>query len=70
MGEFFGTRQSGLPPLRVAHIPDDMELLQLAQRDAQAIINDDPFLRSDQHKLLRKVLMQNYGEAMGLIDVG
>ncbi len=70
MGDFFGTRQSGLPPLRVAIIPDDMELLQLAQRDAQALIDADPFLTSDAHKPLRKVLLQQYGEAMGLIDVG
>ena len=70
MGEFFGTRQSGLPPLRVARIPDDMDLLQLAKRDAQAIIDADAFLRDEKHQTLRKVLMQHYGEAMGLIDVG
>jgi ATP-dependent DNA helicase RecG len=70
MGDFFGTRQSGLPPLRVATIPEDMELLQLAQRDAQAIIEDDPFLKNEEHKSLRRVLMQQYGESMGLIDVG
>ena len=70
MGDFFGTRQSGLPPLRVANIPDDMELLQLAKRDAQKLIDADPFLTSESHKPLRRVLMQQYGEAMGLIDVG
>ncbi len=70
MGDFFGTRQSGLPPLRVATIPEDMELLQLAKRDAQAIIDDDPFLKNEDHKTLRRVLMQQYGESMGLIDVG
>ncbi len=70
MGDFFGTRQSGLPPLSVAQIPDDMDLLHMAKRDAQAIIDADPFLHEDTHKALRKVLMQQYGEAMGLIDVG
>jgi len=70
MGDFFGTRQSGLPPLRVANIPEDMELLQLAKRDAQRLIDDDPFLTTQAHKPLRRVLMQQYGEAMGLIDVG
>jgi len=70
MGDFFGTRQSGLPPLRVAQIPEDMELLQMAKRDAQDVIGDDPFLHEDKHAALRKVLMQQYGEAMGLIDVG
>ena len=70
MGEFFGTRQSGLPPLRVANIPDDMDLLNLARRDAQRIIERDPWLREDTHQLLRRVLMHQYGEALGLIDVG
>ena len=70
MGDFFGTRQSGLPPLRVAQIPDDMDLLQLAKRDAQGLIENDPFLHEEKHMTLRKVLMQHYGEAMGLIDVG
>lgn len=70
MGDFFGTRQSGLPPLRVARIPEDMELLQLAKRDAQELIANDSFLHDDKHSALRKVLMQQYGEAMGLIDVG
>jgi len=70
MGDFFGTRQSGLPPLRVANIPEDMELLQLAKRDAQELIDNDPFLTTEAHKPLRRVLMQQYGEVMGLIDVG
>ncbi len=70
MGDFFGTRQSGLPPLRVARIPEDMELLQLAKRDAKEVIDADPFLHEEKHQTLRKILMHTYGEAMGLIDVG
>ncbi len=70
MGDFFGTRQSGLPPLRVANIPGDMELLQLAKRDAHKLIDADPFLKTKANKPLRRVLLQQYGEAMGLIDVG
>ncbi len=70
MGEFFGTRQHGRPPLRVAKIPEDMELLQLAQRDAQAIVSEDPALSAPQRERLRTVLVQHYGETLGLIDVG
>jgi ATP-dependent DNA helicase RecG len=70
MGDFFGTRQHGLPPLRVAEIPGDMDLLHLARRDAQQMMRDDPNLSSDQYHLLRRVLLQQYGEALGLIDVG
>jgi ATP-dependent DNA helicase RecG len=70
MGDFFGTRQSGLPPLHFAMLPDDLELLQLAQRDAQALIDQDPTLAEQNHHTLRQMLLAHYGEALGLIDVG
>jgi len=70
MGDFFGTRQSGMPPLRVAQIPEDLDLLTLARVDAQKIISADWLLNEPKHELLRKVLLQQYGQALGLIDVG
>ncbi|MEX0887635.1 MAG: ATP-dependent DNA helicase RecG [Phycisphaeraceae bacterium] len=70
MGEFFGTRQAGLPPLRVAEIPRDLELLQLARRDAMKIVEQDPMLENRDHATLRRLLLVQYGEALGLIDVG
>jgi ATP-dependent DNA helicase RecG len=70
MGEFFGTRQHGLPPLRAAQIPGDIDLLRLAKTDAHDIIRLDADLVSPANQRLRKVLTQQYGEALGLIDVG
>lgn len=70
MGDFFGTRQHGLPPLRVAAIPEHLDLLQMARRDATAIIDADPLLENTEHELLRKVLIREYGETLGLVDVG
>jgi ATP-dependent DNA helicase RecG len=70
MGEFFGTKQSGMPPLRVADIPGDLDLLQLAKRDAQQLIDADWLLASDEHALLKRVLIQQYGDSLGLVDVG
>ncbi len=70
MGDFFGTRQHGAPPLRVAEIPRDMELLNLARRDAQAIVDTDPQLTNDANDKLRAILLRQYGDALGLIDVG
>ncbi len=70
MGDFFGTRQHGAPPLKTAQIPGDMDLLQLARRDAEGIVGADPVLADPQWALLRKVLVQQYGDALGLIDVG
>ena len=56
--------------LRVASIPDDLDLLQLAGRDAAAIVETDPTLHKQEHERLRKVLIRQYGDALGLIDVG
>ncbi len=70
IGEFFGTRQHGAPPLRVANIPEDMKLLQLARRDAQALVESDPTLTQESHRRLRQVLLQQYGDTLGLVDVG
>ena len=69
MGEFFGTRQSGLPPLKLARIPDDMDLLQMARRDARAIIEADPRLADPLHADLKTILFQQFGEALGLVDI-
>jgi ATP-dependent DNA helicase RecG len=69
MGDFFGTRQHGMPPLKVAKIPEDMDLLLTARRDAETIVKGDPQLRAPELGLLRRVLIQQHGEALGLIDV-
>jgi ATP-dependent DNA helicase RecG len=37
-GEFFGTKQSGLPSLRVANILRDTEILEAARREAQDFV--------------------------------
>ncbi|MEM8738245.1 MAG: ATP-dependent DNA helicase RecG [Planctomycetota bacterium] len=70
MGEILGTRQSGLPAMKHATIPGDLDLLQLAKRDAAAIVAGDPELTAPEHAGLRRVLTRLYGEALGLVDVG
>ncbi|MBM4113137.1 MAG: ATP-dependent DNA helicase RecG, partial [Phycisphaerae bacterium] len=69
-GELFGARQSGLPPLRVADLSSDGALLALARRDAAAWIERDPELRAPDAALLRRRLLDAYGEALGIADVG
>ncbi len=70
MGDFFGTRQHGLPPLRVASFPKHLDLLALAGRDAAAIVKADPMMTEPGHRVLRKLLLDYHGEALGLVDVG
>jgi ATP-dependent DNA helicase RecG len=50
-GEFFGTRQSGLPDLRMAKLTD-VVLLESARREAQLLFNEDPLLRRPENRLL------------------
>ena len=47
-GDFFGTRQSGLPSLRVASA-SDQDLLRVAREEASALLQDDPGLEKPQH---------------------
>ena len=50
-GEFFGTRQSGLPDLKMARL-SDVALLELARREATALFQSDPELKHADHQLL------------------
>jgi ATP-dependent DNA helicase RecG len=50
-GEFFGTRQSGLPDLRMAKL-SDVKLLELARTEAIRLFEKDPGLKQAEHKLL------------------
>ena len=52
-GEFFGTRQSGLPDLRMARL-SDAELLEAARTDATALFEQDPTLTRPEHDALRR----------------
>jgi ATP-dependent DNA helicase RecG len=50
-GEFFGTRQSGLPDLRMARL-SDVALLELSRAEAIRLFEQDPGLGKPEHKLL------------------
>lgn len=50
-GEFFGTRQSGLPDLRVAQL-GDVRILEQARRAATELFQKDPALTQPEHQLL------------------
>ncbi len=69
-GEFFGTRQSGLPRFRVADLLRDAAVLEEARVEAQAIIAADPELRRPEHRGLREGLLQRWRGRIGLASVG
>ena len=69
-GEFFGTRQSGLPEFRVADLLRDAALLEEARRDALAIVAADPELRAPEHHGLRQALLARWRGKLALASVG
>ncbi|HEX7787753.1 MAG TPA: helicase-related protein, partial [Methylomirabilota bacterium] len=69
-GDFFGTRQSGLPEFRVADLLRDAAALEAARRDAVALIRDDPQLRAPEHRALRGALLHRWRGKIDLAGVG
>ncbi|HEU4438875.1 MAG TPA: ATP-dependent DNA helicase RecG, partial [Methylomirabilota bacterium] len=69
-GDFFGTRQSGLPEFRVADLLRDAAALEAARRDAVALIRDDPQLRAPEHRALRAALLHRWRGKIDLAGVG
>jgi ATP-dependent DNA helicase RecG len=69
-GELFGTRQHGMPPLLVADLRRDLDILQRARQDARVAIEQDPGLANPMWHRLRKMVLTRYGNALELADVG
>ena len=69
-GEFFGTRQSGLPEFRVADLLRDAAILEEARLEAQTIIAEDAELRQTVHRGLRQALLTRWRGKLDLASVG
>jgi ATP-dependent DNA helicase RecG len=69
-GEFFGTRQSGLPEFRVADLLRDGPILEEARREAMAIVAVDPELRQPGHRGLREALLARWRGKLSLASAG
>ena len=69
-GEFFGARQHGLGDLRFGDLLADRDLLQMARRDAIALVGDDAALSKAENVLLRQMVIQRYGKTLDLATVG
>ena len=55
-GEFFGTKQHGLPEFKIANIFEDMKMLKDIQMIAIRILKDDPDLSLEKNKLLKNAV--------------
>lgn len=69
-GNLFSTQQSGFPPLMIADLVRDAEILARAQRDARDLIASDPDLQDESLMRLRQLVFARYGRALAISDVG
>ncbi len=53
-GDFFGSRQSGLPDMQIASFASDMDMLKTAQSAARELLTEDPELRRPENAVLRE----------------
>ncbi len=69
-GEFFGTKQSGLPELQIANITTDGEILSVARKEAFHLVADDPQLRRKENQSVRKHFLERYKNQLALVKTG
>lgn len=68
-GDFLGTRQAGLPELKVADILRDGGVLEEARREAFALVAEDPNLTRPGHEGLKSELMHRWGGRLELASI-
>ena len=62
-GDFFGSRQHGLPTLQIADLMNDTRTLHAAQAEAVAMLAEDPLLEAPAHALLEQQVQQMFEKA-------
>lgn len=69
-GEFFGTRQHGLPELRISNLIRDFPILVKARNDAFKIVSGDPHLVSEPHLKIKQKVWEIFQDRLELIAIG
>ncbi|MCI0545954.1 MAG: ATP-dependent DNA helicase RecG [Candidatus Rokubacteria bacterium] len=69
-GEFFGTRQSGLPGFRVADLLRDGAILETARQEAITLVARDPDLTRPEHRALRAAVLARWRGKLDLASIG
>ncbi len=69
-GDYFGTRQSGLPAFRLANIVTDADILHSARKEAFDLVERDPHLSRSENKNVRKEFENVFKELLSFVRVG
>ena len=68
-GEFFGTRQHGLPELKVANLFKHIKILKLAQQEARYILGEDNNLQLKENMALKKEIIDKFKDTLKEISL-
>ena len=68
-GDFMGTRQSGLPVLKIANLIRDIKILDLARKEAFSLVDRDPHLEDPQNQPLKNAVQRLLGKHLPLMDI-
>ena len=69
-GEFFGTRQSGVPNFKIANIIHDATLLEMAKQEAELLVKADRELNAPTHQVLKRMLQKHWRDNLEIASVG
>ncbi|MEE9499675.1 MAG: ATP-dependent DNA helicase RecG [Candidatus Omnitrophota bacterium] len=69
-GEFFGTKQHGLPELRFGNILRDFEIMEQARAEAFKMVREDPYLRDSRNIFVKGELKRRFAGKLDLVNVG
>ena len=68
-GDFMGTRQSGLPVLKIANLLRDIKILDVARKEAFALIDRDPNLENPANQPLKNTVHRLLGKHLPLMEI-
>ena len=69
-GEFFGTKQAGIPNFKIANILKDATLLEAAKQEAARVVKADAKLNAPEHQLLKYLLQTAMRSVIALASIG
>ncbi len=69
-GEFFGTRQHGLPEFKIGDIINDYNIIKLARTDAFDLVKEGRNSKDPKKQILLKIIMERFKDKLDLINTG
>ena len=68
-GDFFGTRQHGIPDLKIANLYTDTELLEESRKALLQMLNDDPLIQKPENRGIIPQIKNRFGGSLGNIGL-